>query len=79
MGTADAGKEDVVFERVRQLSDIKHFLKLTEEELKTIISEIQNKLERTVESHMYEGNCIKKEADFLLSKMYVYMTDKRVK
>ena len=71
MGAADADKEDVVFECVRQLSDIKTNLKLTEEELKTIISEIQNKLKRTVESHIYKGNSMKNEAEFLLSKMHI--------
>ena len=69
---ADADKEDVISECVRQLSDIKTYLKLTEEEIKSIITEIQNKLKRTVESHLYKGNCTRKEADFLLSKMYVF-------
>ena len=72
MGAADADKKDVVFECARQLSDKKTYFKLSEENLKTIISEIQNKLKRTVESHMYKGNCTKKEADFLLSKMYIF-------
>ena len=47
-------------------------MKLTDEELKTIISDIQSKLKRTVESHMYKGNCTKKEAEFLLSKLYIF-------
>ena len=29
-------------------------------------------LKLTVENHLYKGNCTKKEADFLLSKMYVF-------
>ena len=44
MGTADADKKDVVDECVRQLSDVKTYHKLSEEELKNIISEIQTKL-----------------------------------
>ena len=43
MGAADADKKDVVFECARQLSDIKTNLKLSEEVLKSIISNIQNK------------------------------------
>ena len=35
MGAADAGKQDAVDECVRQLSDVKTYFKLTEEELKT--------------------------------------------
>ena len=72
MGAADADKEDVISECVRQLSDMKTYLKLTEEEVKNIITNIQNKLKRTVESHLYKGTCTKKEADFLLSKMYIF-------
>ena len=72
MGAVDADKKDVVDECVRQLSDVKTYFKLTEEDLKNIISEIQTKLKNTVESHLYKGNCTKKEADFLLSKMYIY-------
>ena len=71
MGAADADKKDVVDECVRQLSDVKTYFKLTEEELKNIISEIQTKLKNTVESHLYKGNCSKNEAEFLLSKMYI--------
>ena len=44
MGAADADKEDVISECVRQLSDVKTYLKLTEEETKNIITRIaQNK------------------------------------
>ena len=74
MGVAGVDKEDVISECVRQLSDIKTYLKLTEEEFKNIITDIQNKLKRKVESHLYKGNCTKKEADFLLSKLYVFDT-----
>ena len=38
VGAADADKKDVVFECARQLSDIKTYLKLSEESLKSIIS-----------------------------------------
>ena len=69
MGTADADKTDVIFECERQLGDIKTYLKISEEEIKQFISEIQNKLRRIVESHVYRGNCTKKEAEFLMSKM----------
>ena len=72
MGAADADKKDVVFECVRQLSDIKTYLKLSEESLKSLTSDIQNKLKRRVESHLYKGSCTKKEAEFLLSKMYIF-------
>ena len=44
----------------------------TEEMVKNIIAEVQNKLIRIVESHMYKDNCIKKEAELLLSKIYMY-------
>ena len=71
MGAADADKGDVISECVRQLSDMKTCLKLTEEEIKNI-TDIQNKLKRMVESHLYKGTCTKKEADFLLSKMYIF-------
>ena len=40
--------------------------------LKQFITQIQNKLKRIVESHMYKGNCTKKEAEFLMSKMFIY-------
>ena len=72
MGTADADKNDIISECTRQLEDIKTYLELTEEMVKNIIMEIQNKLKRIVESHMYKGNCTKKEADFLLSKIYIF-------
>ena len=72
MGATDLDKVDVISECVRKLNDMKTQLKLTEEKLKNIIMDIQNKLKRTVESYLYKGNCTKKEADFLLSKMYVF-------
>ena len=74
MGAADADKIDVISECVRQLSDMKTYLKLTEEEFKNIITDIQNKLKRKVDSHLYKGNCTKKEANFLLSKLHVFDT-----
>ena len=73
-GAADADKEDVILECIRQLSDIKTYLKLTEEEIKNIITEIQNKLKRTVKSHLYKGNCTKKEADFCYQKCTFLMS-----
>ena len=72
MGATDMDKVDVISECVGKLNDVKTYLKLTEEKLKNIIMDIQNKLKRTVESHLYKGNCTKKEADFLLSKMYIF-------
>jgi hypothetical protein len=72
MGAADADKQDVVDECVRQLSEQKTYLKITEEELIYMIAEIQTtKLKNTVESHLYKRNCTKKEAEFLLSNMYI--------
>ena len=59
MGAADADKTDVISECERQLRDIKTYLKISEEELKQFITEIQNKLKRIVKSHMYKGNCTK--------------------
>ena len=41
MGAADADKKDVVFECARQLLNIKTYLKFSEEDLKSIISDIQ--------------------------------------
>ena len=72
LGAADVDKEDMILECVRQLNDILTYRKLTEEEVKNFITEIQNKLKRTVESHLNKGNCTKKEANFLLSKMYIF-------
>ena len=37
MGAADADKQGVIFECVRQLSEIKTYLKLTEEEIKPLL------------------------------------------
>ena len=73
MGAADADKTDVIKECERQLGDMKTYLKNSEEELKQFITEIQNKLKKIVESHMYKGNCTKKEAEFLMSKMCICM------
>ena len=73
MGAADADEKDVILECERQLGDIKTYLKISEEELKEFISEIQNKLKRIVESHTYKGTCTKKEAEFFMSKMYIHM------
>ena len=42
--------------------------------IQNIITDIQNKLKRKVESHLYKGSCTKKEANFLLSKLYVFDT-----
>ena len=52
MGAADADKTDVISECERQLGDIKTYLKISEEELKQFITEIQNKLKRSVKCHM---------------------------
>ena len=62
----------MVFVCARQLSDIKTYLKLSVGKLKSIISDIQNKLKRIVESLVYKGSCTKKEAEFLLSKLFVF-------
>ena len=48
MEAVDADKEDVISECVRQLSDIKTYLNLTEGVIKNIITEMQNKLKRMV-------------------------------
>ena len=60
----DTDKTDVISECERQMGDIKTYLKISEEELKQFITEIQNKLKRIVESHMYKGNCTKKRLNF---------------
>ena len=44
MGATDLDKIDVILECVRKLNDMKTYLKLTEEKLKNIIMDIQNKL-----------------------------------
>ena len=72
MGAADADKSDVIFECIRQHSEVKTYCKLTDTKIKTIISEIQMKLRNLITCHLYKGNFTKKDADFLLSKMYVY-------
>ena len=64
MGAADADKADVILECVRELGDIKTYLKISEEEVKRFIKKIQNKLKRIVESQMYKGNGTKKELIF---------------
>ena len=73
MGTEeDADKTDVISECERQMRDIKTYLEISEEEWKQFITEIQNKLKRIVECHMYKGNwTTKKEAGFVMSKMYI--------
>ena len=68
MGAVDADKKDVVDECVRQLSEQKTYLKITEEKLKYIISEIQTKLKNTVESHLYKRYCTKKRHHFCCLK-----------
>ena len=50
----------------------KTYLEFKEEMAKNIITEFENKLKRIVESHMYKGNCTKKEAELLLSTMYTF-------
>ena len=72
MIAADADKSDVIFECITQLSDVKIYYKLSETEIKNIISEIQTKLRNLITYHLYKGNCTKTDADFLLSKMYIY-------
>ena len=52
----DKDKTDVISECERQMGDIKTYLKISEEEWKQFITEIQNKLKRIVECHMYKGN-----------------------
>ena len=44
LGATDLDKVDVISECVRKLNDMKTYLKLTEEKLKNIIMDIQNKL-----------------------------------
>ena len=72
MGAADADKSDMIFECIRQLSDIKTYFKLLETQIKSIISKIQTKLRNLIKCYLYKGNCTKKDADFLLSKMFIY-------
>ena len=72
MGAADADKSDVIFECTRQLSDVKTYYKLSETEIKNMISEIQTKLRNLITCHLYKGNCTKTEAFFLMSKMFMY-------
>ena len=69
MGAADADKNDVILECTRQLSDVKTYYKLSETEIKNIISEIQTKLRNLITCHLHKGDCTKTEANFLLSKM----------
>ena len=73
MGATDADKKDVISECVRNLGDIKKYLKISEEELKEFISEIQNKLKRIAESHVYKSDSTKKEGEVLMLKMYTNM------
>ena len=56
MGAAAADKSDVIFECIRQLSDIKTYNKLTETKIKNIISEIQTKQKNQVTYHVYNGH-----------------------
>ena len=73
MGAADADKSDVIFECIRQQSDVKTYYKLTENEIKNIISEIQTKLRNLITCHLYKGNSTKQDADFCCLKC-LYMT-----
>ena len=46
------------------ITDIKMYFKLTDDGVKNILPEMQNKLKRIVESHMYKDNCTKKRLNF---------------
>jgi len=56
MGAADADKKDVVFECARQLLNIKTHLKFSEEDLKSIISDIQ----KYTQNGQWKVTCTKK-------------------
>jgi len=56
MGAADADKKDVVFECARQLLNIKTYLKFSEEDLKSIISDIQ----KYTQNGQWKVTCTKK-------------------
>ena len=56
MGAADADKKDVVFECARQLLNIKTYLKFSEEDLKSIISDIQ----KYTQNEQWKVTCTKK-------------------
>ena len=72
MGAADADKQDVVDECVRQLSEQKTYLKITEEKLKYIISEIQINLKIQWIVICTKGIVLKKKRNFCCLKcMYM--------
>ena len=56
MGVADADKKYVVFECARQLLNIKTYLKFSEEDLKSIISDIQ----KYTQNGQWKVTCTKK-------------------
>ena len=68
---AETDKKDVISECARQLEDIKTYFEFKKQEAKHIIMKLQNKLQQIVESHMYKGNCTQKEAEFLMSNIYI--------
>ena len=75
MRDADAEKRDAIFEHIRQLSEVKTYCKLSDTEIKNIISEIQTKLRNLIICHLYKGNCncTKKMRNFCCPKC-LYMT-----
>ena len=64
-------KNDVIFECIRQLGDVKTYSKRSEAEIKNIISEIQTKLRNIVTCHLYKGNCTKNRSGlFAVQNVY---------
>ena len=49
------------FRMCQTTTEIKTYFKISEEEVKQFLTEIQNKLKGIVESHMYKDDCTKKE------------------
>ena len=72
MDAVDADKNGRNLRMQTSTGGHKNLFKISKEELKQFITEIQNKLKRIVDSHMYKENCTKKEAEFLMSKMFIY-------
>ena len=69
VGPACADKEKVIQECERQLYDIEVYLKLSKDQMQELIQCIQRKLTNIISFHKRQGNCSKKEEEFLLSKL----------
>ena len=73
VGPACADKDDVIKECKRQLDDIEVYLKLSNDQVQELIRQIQNQLVNIIDFHKQRGNCSKREEEFLISKLHIFI------